>query len=115
MSTTEVHESVDLETHCDKNMIELQSFIKQEPRTEDKEFEEITSEEGKDGIISGLLRENFEQNLTRSDEDLADILFDLGKKNSVLRLDSHVSENFCQIKIFPSHVRKNTIICLFAV
>ena len=32
-----------------------------------------------------------------------------------LKLDSHVPENFSQIKIFPSHVRKNTIICLFVV
>ena len=29
--------------------------------------------------------------------------------------DSQVYENFCQIKIFPSLVRKNTIICLFGV
>ena len=34
---------------------------------------------------------------------------------SSLKSDSHVSENFCQIKIFPSHVRKNTIICLSGV
>ena len=27
--------------------------------------------------------------------------------------DYHVPENFCQIKIFPSHVRKNTVIYLF--
>ena len=27
-----------------------------------------------------------------------------------LKSDSHVSENFCQIKIFPSLVQKNTII-----
>ena len=32
-----------------------------------------------------------------------------------LKLDSHVPENFCQIKIFPSHFRKNTMICLFGV
>ena len=25
---------------------------------------------------------------------------------------SHVPENFCQIKIFPSHFQKNTMICL---
>ena len=30
----------------------------------------VTSQEGKDAIITGLFRENFEQNLTRSDEDL---------------------------------------------
>ena len=29
-----------------------------------------------------------------------------------LKSDSHVPGNFCQIKIFPSHLRKNTIICL---
>ena len=32
-----------------------------------------------------------------------------------LKSDSHVPENFCQIKIFPSHFRKNTMICLFGV
>ena len=32
-----------------------------------------------------------------------------------LKSDHHVEENFCQIKIFPSLVRKNTIICLFRV
>ena len=32
-----------------------------------------------------------------------------------LKSNSHVSENFCQIKIFYSLVRKNTIICLFGV
>ena len=31
---------------------------------------------------------------------------------SYLKSDSHVPENFCQIKIFPSHFRKNTMICL---
>ena len=30
-------------------------------------------------------------------------------------MDSQVEENFCQIKIFPNLVRKNTIICLFGV
>ena len=29
-----------------------------------------------------------------------------------LKSDSHVPEYFCQIKIFPSLVQKNTIICL---
>ena len=38
-----------------------------------------------------------------------------GKVKASLKSDSHVPENFCQIKIFPSHVRKNTIICLFGV
>ena len=32
-----------------------------------------------------------------------------------LKSDSDVPGNFCQIKIFPSHVRKNTIIYLFGV
>ena len=31
----------------------------------------------------------------------------------LLKSDSHVPENFCQSKIFPSHVRKNIMICLF--
>ena len=34
---------------------------------------------------------------------------------TLLKSDSHVPENFCQIKIFPSHVRKNTITYLFGV
>ena len=33
----------------------------------------------------------------------------------LLKPDSHVPENFCQIKIFPSLVQKNTIICWFDV
>ena len=32
-----------------------------------------------------------------------------------LKSDPHVPENFCQIKIFPSHVRKNAMICLLGV
>ena len=32
-----------------------------------------------------------------------------------LKSDSHAPENFYQIKTFPSHVRKSTIICLFGV
>ena len=32
-----------------------------------------------------------------------------------LMSDSHVSEHFCQIKIFHGLVKKNTIICLFGV
>ena len=32
-----------------------------------------------------------------------------------LKLDSHVPENFSQIKNFPCLVKKNTIICLFGV
>ena len=37
------------------------------------------------------------------------------RKVNTLKPDSHVLENFCQIKIFPSLVRKNVIICLFRV
>ena len=33
----------------------------------------------------------------------------------VLKSDTHVPENCCQIKIFPSLVQKNTIIFLFGV
>ena len=73
---SEVYESTDLEKRCDKNMTRLQSFNEQEPIIENKECEEITSEEGKDAIITGLFREKFEQNLTRSNEDLVDILVD---------------------------------------
>ena len=36
-------------------------------------------------------------------------------EKGTLKSDSHVPENFCQIKIFPSHVRNNTMICLFGV
>ena len=32
-----------------------------------------------------------------------------------LKSDSHVPENFCQIKVIPSGVQKNSIICLFGV
>ena len=35
--------------------------------------------------------------------------------NFALKSDSHVQEKFCQIKISPTHVRKNTMICLFGV
>ena len=73
---SEVYESTDLQKCCDNNMTGLQSFNKQEPIIENKECEEITSEEGKDAIITGLFREKFEQNLTRNDEDLFDILVD---------------------------------------
>ena len=66
---SKVHERTDLEV-CDEKMRGLQSFNEQEPRIENTECEEITSEEGKDAIITGLFRENFEQNLTRSDDIL---------------------------------------------
>ena len=32
-----------------------------------------------------------------------------------LKSDSHVENFFCQIKIFPSLIQKNTIICLHGV
>ena len=67
-------------------MTGLQEFHEQEPRIENEECKEITSE-GKDTIIIGSLRENFEQSLTRIDEDLAYILVDLGKKNIVFNID----------------------------
>ena len=48
---------------------------------------------------------------------LKDIIFfyATGVNMKVLKSDPHVPENFCQIKIFPSHVRKNAIIYLFGV
>ena len=64
----------------------LKSFYEQEPRIENEDCKEINSE-GKDTIIIGSLRENFEQNLTRTDEDLANVLVDLGKKNIVFNID----------------------------
>ena len=43
-------------------------------------------------------------------------LFDESREISPsLKSDSHVYGNFCQIKIFPNLVRKNTVICLFGV
>ena len=35
--------------------------------------------------------------------------------DDTLKSDSHLPENFWQIKNFPSHIRKNTITCLFGV
>ena len=61
------HESTVLERVCDGNMTKLQSFNEQEPSIKNTECEEITSEEGKDAVITGLFRENFEHSLTRSD------------------------------------------------
>ena len=52
----------------------------------DRTLKSTASEERTDAIITGLLRENFEQNSTSSDEDLADILVDLGKKKRVLNV-----------------------------
>ena len=77
-----VHEGTTLEKGCDENMIRLQSFSEQEPRIKNTEYEEITFEGRKDAVIT-----DFEQNLTRTDEDLVDILVDLGKKNSMLNID----------------------------
>ena len=37
------------------------------------------------------------------------------KVKNNLKSDSHLPENFFQIKIFPSLVSKNTIICLFGI
>ena len=80
LKVNKVHETTNLEKSCDKNMAGLQSFNVQEPRIENAECENITSEEGRDAIITGFFRENFDQNLTRSDKDLVDILVALGKK-----------------------------------
>ena len=56
--------------------------------------------------------ENLLQNLTRSDEDLADILVDLGKKNSVLNIDinkglnvSNIGDKF--LKVVPPETDQN--------
>ena len=74
------NESTALEKDCDEKKTGLQNFNEQEPRIKNTECEQITSKEGKDTVITGLFRENFEQNLTRSDEGLVDILVDLGDK-----------------------------------
>ena len=41
--------------------------------------------------------------------------FSVTIKNKKLKSDSHVSENFCQIKIFLSLIRNNIIMSLFGV
>ena len=107
-----VHESTVLERACDGNMTKLQSFNEQEPRIKNTECEEITSEEGKDAVITGLFRENFEHNLTRSDEDLVDILVDLGKKNSMLNIDINEGLNVSNVgdkfpKLVPPETDQN--------
>ena len=107
-----VHESTVLERGCDGNMTKLQSFNEQEPRIKNTECEEITSEEGKDAVITGLFRENFEHNLTRSDEDLVDILVDLGKKNSMLNIDINEGLNVSNVgdkfpKLVPPETDQN--------
>ena len=107
-----VQESTVLERGCDGNMTKLQSFNKQEPRIKNTECEEITSEEGKDAVITGLFRENFEHNLTRGDEDLVDILVDLGKKNSMLDIDINKGLNVSNVgdkfpKLVPPEIDQN--------
>ena len=59
-----------------------------------------------------MFRENFEQNLTRSDEDLADILVDLGKKNSMLNMDINEGLNVSNVgdkfpKLVPPEPNQN--------
>ena len=103
---------MDLEKHCDKNMRGLQSVHEQKPRIENKEYEEITFEDGKDAISIGSLRENFEQCLTKSDEDLVDVLVDLCKKNSVRNIDINKGLNISNVgdqfpKVFPPETDQN--------
>ena len=107
-----VHESTVLERGCKGNMTKLQSFNEREPRIKNTECEEIASEEGKGVVITGLFRENFEHNLTRSDEDLVDILVDLGKKNSMLNIDFNESLNVSNVgdkfpKLVPPETDQN--------
>ena len=59
-----------------------------------------------------MFRENFEQNLTRSDGDLLDILIDLGKKNSVLNVDFNKGLNVSNVgdkfpKVVPPEADQN--------
>ena len=77
-------------------MTGLQSFHDQEVRIENEDSKEITSE-GKDTIIIGSLGGNFEQDLTRNDEDLVDILVDLGKKNIVFSIDINEGLNVSDV------------------
>ena len=108
---SKVHNSTDLEKCCDKHMLGPLSFNEQEPKIENKECEEITSEEGKGAIITGLFRENFELNLTRSDEDLLDI-----KENSLLNVDineglnvSNVGDKFPKVVLPETDQNKSTV------
>ena len=80
-------------------MTGLQIFYEQEPRIENKDCKKKTSE-GKDKIIIGLFRKIFEQNLTRSDEDLVNNLVDLGKKNIVLNIDINEGLNVFDVDVF---------------
>ena len=101
---SEVYESIDLEKYCDENMTGLERFYEQEPRIENKDCKEKTSE-GKDKIIIGLFRKNFEQNLTKSDEDLVNNLVDLGQKNIVLHIDINEGLNVFDVgDEFPKDV-----------
>ena len=43
------------------------------------------------------MREKFELNLTRSEEDLVDILLDLGKKNGMLNIDFNEGLNMSDV------------------
>ena len=113
---SKVHESTALEKGCDENMTEFQSFNEQEPRIKNTEYQETTSEEGKDAFITGLFREDFEQNLTRSDEDLVDTTVDLGKKNSMLNIDinevlnvSNVGDKFRKLVPPEKYQNKNAV------
>ena len=88
------------------------SFNEQEPKIENKECEEMTSEEGKGTVITGLFTENFEQNLTRRDEDLLDILVVLCKENSALNVDINDGLNVSNVgdkfpKVVPPETDQN--------
>ena len=93
---SKIHVSAALEKGCDENMTGLQSFNEQEPRIKNTGYEEITSEEGMNAVITCLFIENFEQNLTRSDEDLVDLV-DLGKKNRMINIDNNEGLNVLNV------------------
>ena len=59
-----------------------------------------------------MFRENFEQNLTRSDEDLAHIFVDLAKKNNMSNIDIDEGLNVCNVgdkfpKLVPPETDQN--------
>ena len=92
-------------------MTTLQIFHEQEVRIENEDFSEITAK-GKDTIIIGSLRRHFEHNLTSSDEDLVDILVDLGKKNIVFNIGINEELNVSDVgdkfpKVFRSETDQN--------
>ena len=98
-------------------MAGLQCFNEQDRRIKNTEYDEITSEEGKDAVITGLFKEHFEQNLTGSDEDLVDVLVNLGKKNRIVNIDineglnvSNVGVKFPKIVPLKSDQNKNVLI-----